>query len=57
MNCTSIKKYLKAVYEKSQLMFDSGAYLHWYSRYGVGEEDFAESFEIFKTVIDDYDML
>ena len=50
-------KYLKGIHQKSRIMYDSRAYLHWYARYGLSEEDFRDAFEIVSTVANEYEML
>ena len=39
------------------MMFNSGAYLHWYSSCGVLNEDFSEAFTTLKAVVEEYDKL
>nr|CAB3267371.1 tubulin delta chain [Phallusia mammillata] len=47
-------QYCSKVLEKSKIMFKSGAYLHWYERYGTNKEVFSESFDVMQQVVDSY---
>nr|XP_002121850.1 tubulin delta chain [Ciona intestinalis] len=53
-NLTSSGRYIEGIVDKSRLMYDSGAYLHWYSRYGMECDDFKQSFEILRRVANGY---
>ncbi|XP_041375008.1 tubulin delta chain-like isoform X2 [Gigantopelta aegis] len=47
-------EHLDTVIKKSKIMYDAGAYLHWYWRYGLTQEMFDESFETLQSTIDEY---
>lgn len=53
-NSSSVVTYLENVLERSKVMYDAGAYLHWYWRYGAEKENFEESFETLQSVVEDY---
>ncbi|XP_071100932.1 tubulin delta chain-like [Haliotis cracherodii] len=53
-NYGSVVDYLETVLERSKVMFEAGAYLHWYDRYGVSTDTFEAAFETLSAVIDDY---
>ncbi|KAL5008452.1 hypothetical protein ScPMuIL_014033 [Solemya velum] len=53
-NRTSVLDFLDVVYTKSKTMFNAGAYLHWYERYGVSRDEFNESFEEMKSIAENY---
>lgn len=53
-NSSSIVEYLDNVLERSKVMFDAGAYLHWYWRHGAERETFEDAFETLRTVTEDY---
>ena len=40
--------------DRAERMFESGAFLHWYERYGCGREQFGEAFESARVILDDY---
>ncbi|XP_052773452.1 tubulin delta chain-like [Mya arenaria] len=54
MNSSSIVEYLERVMDRSRVMYDAGAYLHWYWRHGSEQEDFTSGFDTVQTVIDNY---
>ena len=45
-NNSSITDYLNTVCTKARLMYNEGAYLHWYTRYGCERDNFEEAFEL-----------
>ncbi|XP_045178492.2 tubulin delta chain-like [Mercenaria mercenaria] len=53
-NSSSITEYLENVLERSKVMYDAGAYLHWYWRHGAEKETFEDAFETLETVVEDY---
>ncbi|XP_060557978.1 tubulin delta chain-like [Ruditapes philippinarum] len=53
-NSSSINEYLENVLERSKVMFEAGAYLHWYWRHGADKETFEDAFETIQLVVDDY---
>ncbi|KAL4217210.1 hypothetical protein ACF0H5_023662 [Mactra antiquata] len=53
-NCSSVVQYLNTVLERSKVMYNAGAYLHWYWRHGANKVDFEQSFETLENVITDY---
>ncbi|GFS04577.1 tubulin delta chain-like [Elysia marginata] len=53
-NTSGVQDYLEHVRYQSQLKLESGAYVHWYHRYGVSQELFLESIESLQRVIDSY---
>ncbi|XP_052080636.1 tubulin delta chain-like [Mytilus californianus] len=53
-NSESIVEYLKTVYERSRVKFAAKAYLHWYHKYGVTNEDFEEAFNVVEDIIQNY---
>ncbi|CAL1526583.1 unnamed protein product [Lymnaea stagnalis] len=56
-NSTNILDHLNTVLSRSRLKLDSGAYLHWYHRYGISQEVFNESLETLQTVVSDYESM
>ncbi|XP_052080568.1 tubulin delta chain-like [Mytilus californianus] len=53
-NSESIVEYLETVYERSRVKFAAKAYLHWYNKYGVTNEDFEEAFDVVEDIIQNY---
>ncbi|CAK8671999.1 unnamed protein product [Clavelina lepadiformis] len=53
-NVTASADYCQRVLEKSKLMFDNKAYLHWYNRHGTEENDFIAAFTTIETIIKEY---
>ncbi|XP_076087725.1 tubulin delta chain-like [Mytilus galloprovincialis] len=53
-NSESIVEYLETVYERSRVKFAAKAYLHWYNKYGVTNEDFEEAFGVVEDIIQNY---
>ena len=37
VNSSSVSQYLDTVCQRSKVMLDAGAYLHWYERYGTSK--------------------
>jgi len=54
LNRTALPGYLERVAEKGQVMFDVGAYKHWYYKHGCEEKDFEEAFATIDHVIAAY---
>ena len=50
-NNSSVVDYLNNVCDKAKLMYNAGAYLHWYSRYACGTECFEGALEILEQTI------
>ncbi|XP_030052813.1 tubulin delta chain isoform X4 [Microcaecilia unicolor] len=53
-NHSSAVDLLKWVMEKSRIMYEARAYLHWYWKYGCEEEDFRQAFDTLHSVINNY---
>ncbi|VDI28274.1 Hypothetical predicted protein [Mytilus galloprovincialis] len=53
-NSESIVEYLETVYERSRVKFAAKAYLHWYNKYGVTNEEFEEAFDVVEDIIQNY---
>ncbi|XP_071150571.1 tubulin delta chain-like [Mytilus edulis] len=53
-NSESIVEYLETVYERSRVKFAAKAYLHWYNKYGVTNEDFEEACDAVEDIIQNY---
>ena len=53
-NNSSVIDYLSNVCNKARLMYDAGAYLHWYSRYACDRECFKEALELMEHTIQHY---
>ncbi|KAH3787469.1 tubulin delta chain-like [Dreissena polymorpha] len=53
-NSSSVVEYIEGVIARAQVMYDAGAYLHWYWRHGATQDDFQNSFETLRTVVEDY---
>ncbi|XP_052080620.1 tubulin delta chain-like [Mytilus californianus] len=53
-NSDSIVEYLETVYERSRVKFAAKAYLHWYNKYGVTNENFEEAFDVVEDIIQNY---
>ncbi|XP_060063071.1 tubulin delta chain-like [Ylistrum balloti] len=53
-NHGTIVDYLETLIQRSKVMYDATAYIHWYKRYGSGEDDFEAAFETMREVVDDY---
>lgn len=54
LNRTALASYLDRVHRKARAMFDAGAYMHWYEKYGCERGDMLEAFEIVQGVVDSY---
>lgn len=58
--CTNRNKcveYLREVLEKSKSKYSAKAYLHWYEKFNVGEDQFESSFYNLNLIIDSYDQM
>jgi hypothetical protein len=53
-NRSTIADSLEIIYEKSLNKFNSKAFLHWYYKYGLEQEDFHNAFTINKNIIANY---
>ena len=53
-NNSSVINYLNDVCNKARLMYDAGAYLHWYSRYACDGSCFVEALELMGQTIHCY---
>ncbi|XP_044150372.1 tubulin delta chain-like isoform X1 [Bufo gargarizans] len=53
-NHSSAADLMSSVVSKAQTMYDAGAYLHWYRRYGCEDDHFQMSFDILNSVVDEY---
>jgi Tubulin len=56
-NRISIASILRELSEVAKAKFKAKAYLHWYYKYGMEEEDFISAFENVDTIIDNYTYL
>ena len=56
-NRVHIYQILKDLIDVSESKFKAKAYLHWYYKYGLEEEDFKESFEIIRVIMDNYEFM
>lgn len=50
----SICESMKYCLYKSTLMFDAKAYLHWYNKYGLNNDDLSDSFNTIHNIINEY---
>lgn len=53
-NSSVVLDYVETVQERASVMFKERAYLHWYERYGCGQEDFEQAFECVQGIVDNY---
>ena len=49
--------YLSEIKEKAMLKFTSKAYLHWYEKFRVGQQDFLDAFANLQEMIDSYNSI
>ena len=56
-NCQTPVLSLDAVTHKAWDMFAMRAYVHWYTRYGMEEEEFIDSFACLEQVVQNYKTL
>ena len=56
-NSNSVVSFFKTVQERSSLMYESKAYLHWYNKYGVDSDEFDSNFHHLYSLIDTYTSL
>mmetsp|Transcript_36169 Transcript_36169/g.58448 ORF Transcript_36169/g.58448 Transcript_36169/m.58448 type:complete len:445 (+) Transcript_36169:97-1431(+) len=54
-NRTSVASLLDHILGRVHTMYESKAYLHWYTKYGCSEETFKESFSTAQGVIESYE--
>ena len=47
--------YLRETLSAARAMYARRAYVHWYSRFGCGEEQFTDAFDRTQQIIDDYE--
>jgi hypothetical protein len=53
-NSSGMGDVLQGVVDKAAVMYEAGAYLHWYESYGCDEGVFEEAFEVVQGMIDAY---
>ena len=53
-NCQTPVSSLDTVVHKAWNMFAMRAYVHWYTRYGMAEEEFIDSFACLEQVVQNY---
>jgi tubulin delta len=53
-NSTSIIDPMQNMLEISETKFRQKAYVHWYTKYGIEEDDFRQKFNEVQDVIDGY---
>ncbi|XP_065187572.1 uncharacterized protein LOC135818158 [Sycon ciliatum] len=53
-NSASVVHTVSTILNKSERMFASGAFLHWYERYGCERERLSEAFALLHDVLDEY---
>ncbi|XP_056374708.1 tubulin delta chain-like isoform X2 [Hyla sarda] len=53
-NHSSAADLMSGVLCKARTMYNAGAYLHWYRRYGCEDDHFQMSFEILNSLVDEY---
>lgn len=56
-NHSSAADLVSSIVGKARTMYEAGAYLHWYRRYGCGDEDFQAAFNTLDCVVDEYNSL
>ncbi|KAM9307768.1 tubulin delta chain-like [Gastrophryne carolinensis] len=56
-NHSSAADLLGGVLSKARAMYESGAYLHWYRRYGCEDQDFRDAFSFVGGAAEEYDSL
>lgn len=56
-NHSSAADLVSGIVGKARTMYDSGAYLHWYRRYGCEDGDFQVAFDTLDCVVDEYNSL
>jgi hypothetical protein len=54
-NRTHMSSTITKVLRRAEEMSAHGAYLHWYTRHGIEEEDFAAAFEGLRRVKEEYE--
>jgi len=53
-NNSSVVEYLHNVHKKARLMYNAGAYLHWYSRHGCGRDCFEDALALTEQTVKCY---
>ncbi|XP_063780678.1 tubulin delta chain-like isoform X2 [Pseudophryne corroboree] len=53
-NHSSAADLMRSVLYKAHAMYDAGAYLHWYRRYGCEDGDFLGAFDTLQSVVNEY---
>lgn len=53
-NSSVVLEYVETVHGRAKVMFQEGAYLHWYERYGCERGTFEQAFESVHEIIDNY---
>ena len=53
-NSSVVLNYVEGVEARARVMFEAGAYLHWYERYGCERETFESAFETVQGIIENY---
>ena len=53
-NSSVVLDYLAGVRERSKVMWEAGAYLHWYERYGCEKDTFVGAFATMDDIINTY---
>ncbi|KAL8612612.1 hypothetical protein ACOMHN_006598 [Nucella lapillus] len=54
VNSSCVTQYLDTVCQRSKVMLEVGAYLHWYERYNTSKEDMEEAVNVLQVCQDDY---
>ena len=56
-NSSVVVNYLAGVRKRSEVMWKSGAYLHWYERFGCERDTFSDAFAVVDGIIDNYNKI
>lgn len=48
---------IKRTYESAYAKFNAGAYLHWYTKYNCGRDEFMQTFDKIQGLVDTYEQL
>ncbi|XP_076458939.1 tubulin delta chain-like isoform X1 [Babylonia areolata] len=54
VNSSCVTQYLDTICQRSKVMLEAGAYLHWYERYNTSKEDMEEAVSVLQVCQDDY---
>ena len=57
MNGSLVCDHLESVVEQAGAMYKERAYLHWYEKFGCGQDTFEEAFDVTQTIIENYTSL